>query len=668
MVVNPSHSCVLPLIWGLTLLMIPETIAAENAVSNAIAAVPIQHMKTYTPSYADSNRALVEERVFPISTVTGLIGHEFHPFADTFISKEMVDKLHLIKISSDFLRGLSSKTDAVAITLILDKVALKKELFRDDFLLIWFGTKSPKSQKAAITALLDTLKTDYRTKFILADIIANGKKAHYLSYELATAVERKLWLSLSTSELYQVLGISNVHLTNEQLFKFVGWNTFGISGEKVFIELMLKILRERSKNKIMWADIIYKLQSDENDFFLHCKGLFNILLQTYDTAGDVVTPFDAVKILTTPELLNVLVPKTIPSNEFGMSMRNELLKLSQDELMWAKLMYMLRDDKSAITFYPDVFDKLLQPYNIKARTPSEALKHLANQDFALMYEPSIVSENDAHAFRLKKLLDISDDKLMWTKVLHTLQYEESLSAISGVLHFLIDTWTYFGAQTNHISFSESTQVLTSSNFLDYSLFMRFINDNPDKVVLEVLRKRSTDEVMWARALYNLQLSNYPSGVLDALLHSWVENPFKSIATTEMNSILIRAYDTILRSEAVHESRQPTDQVVYTILHTLLELSNDEMMWARFLHKLQQDNSLKGVVSRVFDILLSKDFKIKKGQRLPSDCVRSQTTLSTSTIDLKTLEEMSLDELMWAKLLNILHSSENVRLILGTTSC
>ncbi|KAL7685837.1 hypothetical protein Plhal304r1_c029g0095391 [Plasmopara halstedii] len=56
MIVIPSHCCILPLVWGLTLLTTAETTTVEKNASNAVSIVPYQHMKTHMPPKADGDR------------------------------------------------------------------------------------------------------------------------------------------------------------------------------------------------------------------------------------------------------------------------------------------------------------------------------------------------------------------------------------------------------------------------------------------------------------------------------------------------------------------------------------------------------------------------------------------------------------------------------------
>ncbi|CEG40954.1 uncharacterized protein PHALS_11127 [Plasmopara halstedii] len=172
--------------------------------------------------------------------------------------------------------------------------------------------------------------------------------------------------------------------------------------------------------------------------------------------------------------------------------------------------------------------------------------------------------------------------------------------------------------------------------------------------------RSTDEVTWARALYNRKLKDEKSsllfsGLLDAPLHSWVAKPYNSVAAAGQNRILIRAYELIRESELVIKSRKPTLSEVDIILETLRRHSKDELMWARFLYKLKQDTTVNVVVSEVFDILL----QTKKSAHTPSVCIAALTGPSfSSKVGLMDLNARSKDELMWAKLLDMLGSSEN----------
>ncbi|CEG48471.1 uncharacterized protein PHALS_06291 [Plasmopara halstedii] len=216
--------------------------------------------------------------------MTGLVGHEFYLFGDTSVPKEVIDQLHMIKYVFETER-YDGLMDEVAIYSILDVVADKTELLRHYSLLAWLGTKSLKDQKAAISTLFNNLKQSVSTKFILPNILENGKKERDISYVLALAVEREWWLSISTSEMYHVLGISSDFKTDEDFVKELGpllWGKFDHIGKEDFVKLMLTKMRERSRDEIMWTNIIYKMRSDKS-VIMPCDELLNELLRTYDT-------------------------------------------------------------------------------------------------------------------------------------------------------------------------------------------------------------------------------------------------------------------------------------------------------------------------------------------------------------------------------------------------
>ncbi|KAL7685847.1 hypothetical protein Plhal304r1_c029g0095501 [Plasmopara halstedii] len=642
MIVIPSHCCILPLVWGLTLLTTAEATTVRDTVSNAVAVVPNQQMKTHTPSRPDGDRELVEERVFPTSTMTELVEHELQPFADTFVSKKVIDQLHMMKYASNEMEHYD---------------------FVDD--------KAPKDQKAAIATLCDSLKDYKLTQPILPKIFATGKTEKNIFHDFAIAVERKWWLSISTSEMYEALGMPSGIDEHENFVKQLGpliWDKVDFFEEEDFVELMLTKMRERSKDEIMWAHLIYKMQSEGN-FFKPYNALFNNLLRTYDTTTGAYTPIDAVNLLTNPGLRSVYGSALIADESVCIKLRGNLLELSQDELMWAKLMYMLRDDDRAITFYPYVFDKLLVPYKLEGRQllPSQAITYLTSQDFVLEYESLIATANDVDALLLKKLIEISEDTFMWAKVLYMLRNDESLNVIPGILNNLMDRWTNFGAHTEQISLQESYEVLASTNLLSFSLFKRLINDNSDVSVLKVLRMRSTDEFTWAGALYyytkESELYSYIfSGVLDALLHSWVAKPYNSVAATESNRILISAYELMLNWVPGIMSHQPTFSDLDNILITLRSHSKDDLMWACFMYKLKHNIEFSSVASKVFDMLLSTGKITKKmpaQHPTASRCIAILTDPSLpSTTKVETLKESSFDELMSAKLLHMLRTMYN----------
>ncbi|KAL7685858.1 hypothetical protein Plhal304r1_c029g0095621 [Plasmopara halstedii] len=619
------------------------TITVDDSVSNAVAVVPNQHIKTHTQSRPDGDRELLEERVFPTSTMTGLVGHEFYLFGDTSVPKEVIDQLHMIKYVFETER-YDGLMDEVAIYSILDVVADKTELLRHYSLLAWLGTKSLKDQKAAISTLFNNLKQSVSTKFILPNILENGKKERDISYVLALAVEREWWLSISTSEMYHVLGISSDFKTDEDFVKELGpllWGKFDHIGKEDFVKLMLTKMRERSRDEIMWTNIIYKMRSDKS-VIMPCDELLNELLRTYDTNAGAL-PIDAVRILTEFDLFSIYRPAVTKEKSVEMLIRERLLQLSPDELMWAKVIFMLQDDESASKYYPSVFDQLFLPSVLDKtqHSPSQAFTYLTSPDFLLGYESVDRTEIDDNVFLLEKLLGLSKDAIMWAKVMYMLQNDKRLSVIPSLLNNLIDAWSNFGAHTEQISLEESLQVLDNIQFLALSSYDRFISDNPDAHLLEILRMRSTDEVTWARALYYQKKIDEKSLFL--------------FSAAGKNRILISAYELIRESEPVIKSRKPTLSEVNIILGTLHTHSKDDLMWARFLYKLKQDTTVNVVVSKVFDILL----RTEKSAHTPSVCIAVLTSPSfSSKVGLIQLKEFSVDEVMWAKLLYMLGSSKN----------
>ncbi|KAL7998213.1 hypothetical protein Plhal703r1_c30g0119321 [Plasmopara halstedii] len=629
MIFIPLHCCILPLVWGLTLLTTAGTITAENSAFNAVAVVPYQHMKTHTPSKPDGDRELFEERVFPTSTMTELVGHELQPFADIFVSKNVIDQLHKLKYASENMQQLDHVNDNDAIYGILSEIKDKTRLLRYAKLLVWLGTKSPMDQKAAISTLLNILTTPVHTE-ILPKIFTNGKKKKGLFYVLAIAVERKWWLSISTSEMYEALGFSSGIKDDEDFVKQLGpliWEKFDHFGEEDF--------------------------SDGNTF-KPFDALFNDLIRT---AG-AYAPIDAVKFLTRPDFWSEYNRAATADKSVAMLIEDDLLKLSQDELMWAKLMYMLRDDDIAINFFPGVFDRLLQKQiavtNEPQHLPSQVVRYLTSQQFRSDYDPLVSMSS------FKEMLStLSTDKAMLAKVLYVLRNDKSLSEFPDILETFTDDWNNIGAHTKQISLRECEEFLKSENFFAFSLYKRFISNNPDASSPEFMRTRSTDEVAWALALYNLlgdpKYSDIFVGVLDALFHSWVAKPYNSVAATGKNRFLIGAYKLLRESKSDIDSRQPELSEAKIILDTLLEHSKDELMWARFLYKLKQDTTVNVVVSKVFDILLQTRMSV----HTPSQCIAFLTCPSfPSMVDLDLLNIWSEDEVMWSKLLYMLGCSEN----------
>ncbi|CEG44565.1 uncharacterized protein PHALS_00916 [Plasmopara halstedii] len=656
---------------ALALLTTVETTKVKDAVSTNVTFVPVQHMNTHTPLKTDIDSKSIEERVLPNVEI---IREHSQPFAGEVMTKAVRDILH----REEYLRMPISD----AIDRFIRTIKDKNKLLRNGLLLDWFKIQSPEDQKVATTLLAAKMKESEHTKSIVQAIFKVGKLSDDSFRKLTIAVERKLWISISQKDMIRALKLPPCRINNEDYVRTVGsaiWEKFGCLGDEEFKIFMLTRMRERSKDEIMWARIIYQLKNDQTLKF-SLSGVFNDLLRTYDIAAGSCTPFDAVNLLTNFHTANS-GPTVKVGNDF---VRDVLQQRSNDELMWARVIYVLHEDERTFEFYSSAFDYLLWPYKAVTDqyTPSSIVKLLTDPGMYALCKNPLVDIYDWDKFLLEVGNVICKDKLVLSKLLFMLRNDENVSTMTaGLLNHILDLWINelrtIGESHNYNtnSLDSREMILKSPTFTDLTMYARFISNNPDVFVLEKLQEIWINEFEWGNALYVVNHENpiIASGVFDALLHSWIAKPYNSAAAANSDRILIQAYDFMVESLSLLQSQLPTSSIAQMIISKLLSLSNNEYIWAKYMCKLKEDPSFTTLAVSVFDNLLRKTEHIEDDTNYtPSYQLQFLTGLfSLKAINdmrltkkptvyskmLKELGDMSQDEVTWAKLLYILQNSE-----------
>ncbi|KAL7998126.1 hypothetical protein Plhal703r1_c30g0118411 [Plasmopara halstedii] len=561
MIVRPPQGCILPLMWTLVLLS-----TAETATPEAVVDVAAQHMWTHKPSKAAGDREFVEERVLPavIQTVEHL------PSADKTIPENVIGKLHLDK----YLKSEIQKYDGLFMDKAIDKLIENAEdverLFHFEDMLVWFGNKSPEDQKVAIDCLVQRLKKHPLTKLRLPTIFADKKQNDYLDYHFADVVEMKWWVSLSTNEMYKCLDLK--YNRNHELFVIqVGnsiWKKINGLGEEEFSTFMLTKMRERSKDEIMWARIINDIRIDGHpNFPLH--RIFDGLVRTNDQGAGNRRPFEAVELLTSVQFSRMFASAIHPEKVSDM-VWEKLHYWSKDELMWANLVYILKFHEEK----PAVFDAVIRPqnkelYDPNLYSPSKAIQDLTGPEFLELYENFKLPAESAEL--LVWLSGKSNDKLMWAKLLFMLRNHDEVSKFArDLLESILRSWTKesYSAKSNQLY--RMKEVLTNFRFTDLRLYAYFSSDNPDAFILKRLLMLWPNEEKWACALNNLQnndVQNPFSGVLGALLHSWIATP--QHAAAENDRILIDAFGFLLEKLLAIRPRSAIRDTAQKMVHELL---------------------------------------------------------------------------------------------------
>ncbi|CEG48207.1 uncharacterized protein PHALS_05677 [Plasmopara halstedii] len=484
----------------------------------------------------------------------------------------------------------------------------------------------------------------------------------------------KWWMSLPTDEMYMKLGLSPTD--DHKVFVLqVGhliWEKFKELGENEFSTFMLTKMLERSQDEIMWARIIYdELIKDGTGFPL--SSIFDGLIRTKDKGAVGCRPSDAVIFLTSTEFSRMYAAK-ISRKEAGKMVMKKLLERSKDELMWAKLVYMLKFHEKK----PDVFNSVFQSYHADSHTaefysPSAAVQDLMKLlDSEQDRKPPSTADDTFLKLRRK-----SDDEVMWAKLLYILQHynqdNQASKIVSSRLETIFRSWTK--KPEDSVQFSKRLDwrenILKSSQFANLYVYAYFSSDNPSLFLLERLRKLSLVEARWARALNKLRKDESQqvsfSSVLDALLHSWIAQPY--FAAAENKSILVDAFDFLLEKLHALSSHQPSPDKLANLVSELLTKSENQYMWAALLYKLQQDQASDENLSKIFDVLLQNHqldianvFEIKPIiQRLENLSLEPPISISDPAIlhlVLHRVLSLKSDDFMWAKVLYILQNVES----------
>ncbi|KAL8013691.1 hypothetical protein Plhal710r2_c037g0131501 [Plasmopara halstedii] len=189
-------------------------------------------------------------------------------------------------------------------------------------------------------------------------------------------------------------------------------------------------------------------------------------------------------------------------------------------------------------------------------------------------------------------------------------------------------------------------------------------------MLKTLLKLSPEEVEWALVLNKLQKSNDVqnplSGVLGALLHSWIATPQHAAAKND--HILIDAFRFLLKTIRPRSAIRDTAQ---KMAHELLLKSKNAYMWAAFLYKLQEDETLTKTASPVFDILVQihkpNGAKIDEIKSTVNTLKKTDLTEAKRYTDslihpvLELIPDWRSDLVTWAKVLYLLQNIESVEL-------
>ncbi|CEG37094.1 uncharacterized protein PHALS_04553 [Plasmopara halstedii] len=455
----------------------------------------------------------------------------------------------------------------------------------------------------------------------------------------------KWWISLSTDEMYKKLGLFPIE--DHGIFVLqVGqliWEKINRLGEEVFNTFMLTKMLERSKDEIKWARIIYDLQN-EYEMGFSLVNLFDGLIWAKDKGAEGCRPSEAVKFLTDVKFTSMLATKN-SREEIVKKVLIKLRERSKDELMWAKLVYMLRFHEKV----PDVFDAVIRP---------QCVKHIIR---------SLRARFITSGYLWGLMMN-------WAKLLYILRNDDEVSKIApDLLDLILSLWTknpYGSVQYSPHASDWREETLTNIKFTVLSEYADFSSDNPNTFMLKTLLKLSPEEVEWALVLNKLQKSNDVqnplSGVLGALLHSWIATPQHAAAKND--HILIDAFRFLLKTIRPRSAIRDTAQ---KMAHELLLKSKNAYMWAAFLYKLQEDETLTKTASPVFDILVQihkpNGAKIDEIKSTVNTLKKTDLTEAKRYTDslihpvLELIPDWRSDLVTWAKVLYLLQNIESVEL-------
>lgn len=185
--------------------------------------------------------------------------------------------------------------------------------------------------------------------------------------------------------------------------------------------------------------------------------------------------------------------------------------------------------------------------------------------------------------------------------------------------------------------------------------------------------------MWAQALNAVgddqSVPTPLSGILDALFHSWIGEPYNAAALAENEPALINAYKFLLKCSVIIQNRlrPPSPDEAMALVKELLDRSNDELMWAKFLYKLQQDQVFSVAASSAFDALLQLNDAAQTAHYFPPssmvEYLKSQFFFdlhkhlqSADYADALLLSHLfpipSPNQVLWAKVLYIMQNDES----------
>lgn len=619
---------------GMAQLAITRTAQTEVLAHGSIVASFYQHTMTLPQQSTSKDLLFLEERAFPTSSsITNTLQKDLCSFAGVPRLKSEIDRLREWYHNFGMKQLFDHVPLAMAVDMLIEENPIVENLLRSRKLLSWFGTREPNDQKKAIESLAAKLKDCDRTKDHLPIIFGKGKERDDLYRVLASSVERKWLMNLPTDDLLKTLHLPHVE-DNEEFLKrlaFSIWSIFGLLGKEDFDALMLDKLLERSNDDMMWAPILYKLQNDDT-VIAPLSSVFDALIRSYDTAAAAeyqATPSEAVQILTNPNLLTWYDSIRLTHRNPGAILIDDLLSCSKDELMWAKLLYIQRNDDTAHTIYSEIFDALLRspdaPTAANHVTPCEAVQILTDPQLLIWYSTMRSNHQNPDALVISKLISRSQDELMWAKLLYMLRNDVRTPRSGALKHF----WRFWmdtshhtaGSSTHEYTPKEAVKLLMSRGLFNAYRLTQFIGDDPDKLLLAELLDRSNDEIMWAQALHLLRdHDNVPtplSGVYIGLLDMLASRPYDAAE----HQYSITENETFLVSPGLYKLyvfvRWAGIDPNTFLLSILLQRSADKKMWTQLLRNLPHT-----YLSGVYDALLRSLDEAVIANRIASDAISS----------------------------------------------
>ncbi|KAL7685896.1 hypothetical protein Plhal304r1_c029g0096021 [Plasmopara halstedii] len=123
--------------------------------------------------------------------------------------------------------------------------------------------------------------------------------------------------------------------------------------------------------------------------------------------------------------------------------------------------------------------------------------------------------------------------------------------------------------------------------IDYA---KFSSDNPSVYLLEYLQKQIKDDTKLVSQLHQLKKSDEVlDGVLRTLFLSWIGKPSNAGVDSKEFAELKKGYELLMSGRLWSDwHTNDEDKVCSIVLTELFKISNDQVMWYRFLRNLRQD--------------------------------------------------------------------------------